>query len=86
MFEGIKSKVEVIGYNRCCKCPAYWASVDYWGEGDSGCTLHRDHLEFCPLSLLPRMFMMPYVKYEEWRDERRWTRIYEQQCKERDLK
>jgi hypothetical protein len=70
-----------VSEERCQKCPAYWASVDYWGEGDSGCTLHRDNLEFCPLSLLPKAIMKPYVKHKEKQEEKYWDRVYEEECR-----
>lgn len=68
--------------DRCEKCPAYWEQVDYWGEYDAGCRLHRDHLEFCPLSLLPKMAMKPYLAFEEWREERRWAKAESEMLKE----
>lgn len=72
-------KVKEIGYNRCGNCPAFWQNVDYFGEADAGCTLHRDTEEFCALSLLPHFLVKPYVKFEERRDERHWMKIYEQE-------
>lgn len=77
MLNAIVNKVKDVGYNRCGKCPAFWESVDYWGEADAGCTLHRDYLEFCPLSLLPNSVMNRYVKFKEGREERHWNKIYE---------
>ncbi|MDN4067671.1 hypothetical protein QYF50_07165 [Paenibacillus vini] len=62
---------------RCEHCPAFWTSVDHWGEGDAGCTLHHDHLEFCSLSLLPQVIMKPYVKHKERQEELYWERVYE---------
>ncbi|KIL37946.1 hypothetical protein SD70_29595 [Gordoniibacillus kamchatkensis] len=92
MFEAIKDviketsqKLSEVAGNRCQKCPAFWEQVDYWGEDDAGCTLHRDHLEFCPLSLLPQAIMKPYVKFKERQEERYWEKLYEQELeKERE--
>lgn len=64
--------------NRCEKCPAFWENVDYWGEYDAGCSLYRDHLEFCPLSLLPHVIMKPYLKHKERQEDKRWERIEEE--------
>lgn len=91
LFETVKDiaseasqKLFLIAEQRCEKCPAYWASVDYWGEGDSGCTIHRDHLEFCPLSLLPRSIMKPYVKRKEKQEEVYWEKVYKEECRKWD--
>lgn len=70
-------KISDVTGKRCEKCPAYWENVDYWGEYDAGCTLHRDHLEFCSLSLLPKAVMKPYVKYKERQEEKYWEEMYE---------
>lgn len=67
--------------DRCIACPAYWEQVDHWGEYDAGCRLHRDHLEFCPLSLLPKFVMKPYLKLEERREERRWEKAEKEMFK-----
>ena len=75
----IINRIKEFGYNRCGKCPAFWESVDHWGEHDAGCTLHRDHLEFCPLSVLPHAIMKPYVKFEERKEERYWDKVYKQE-------
>ncbi|MFK7692877.1 hypothetical protein [Paenibacillus sp. HJGM_3] len=86
MIEAIKDAVSLatqkfhdITGKRCEKCPAFWENVDYWGEWDAGCTLHRDHLEFCPLSLLPKAIMKPYVKLKVRQEERYWEKLYEQE-------
>lgn len=75
MIETVKSQVLEYASNRCEKCPAFWEQVDYWGEYDAGCTLHRDHLEFCPLSLLPKAVMKPYVKLKERQEEKYWEKL-----------
>ena len=77
MLAGLKDKIVDIGFNRCGNCPAHWASVDYWGEGDEGCTIYRDNLEFCSLSLLPQFVMKPYVKLKEKQDEKRFLKMYQ---------
>jgi hypothetical protein len=75
MLKGIKAKIEDIGYKRCGNCPAHWDSVDYWGEGDEGCTLHRDIFEFCPLSLLPKVVVKPYMKFQEKQEEKYYLKM-----------
>lgn len=81
MVDKVKAEFSRITTKRCQNCPAYWSSVDYWGEWEDGCSLYRDHLEFCPLSLLPQAIMKPYVKYKERQEERHWEKVYEEDCK-----
>jgi|GEM_PF-5176520 len=69
MLKAIKEAIENVGYKRCRSCPAYWAMVDYWGEGYEGCALYRDIDEFCSLSLLPKVIVESYVKFKEKQDE-----------------
>ncbi|KGE18465.1 hypothetical protein [Paenibacillus wynnii] len=73
----VLQKFHEITERRCEKCPAFWENVDYWGEYDAGCTLNRDHLEFCPLSLLPRAVMKPIVLHKEKVDALYWEKLYE---------
>lgn len=68
-------KFDEVTHDRCEKCPAFWENVDNWGEYDAGCTLDRDHLEFCALSLLPKLAMKVLVKRKEKAEERMWERI-----------
>ncbi|MFX3673305.1 MAG: hypothetical protein ACE3JQ_02490 [Paenisporosarcina sp.] len=84
MLNAIKEKIEDVGFNRCGNCPAYWQSVDYWGECDAGCSIHRDHLEFCPLSLLPKIIMKPYVSFKEKHEEKYFMKKYEEEMKKEE--
>lgn len=78
MLEALTDKVKEIGHDRCGKCPAYWQSVNYWGEGDEECSLNRDIYEFCPLSLASRFVIKPLMKLEE----RRMDRFYSEMGKQ----
>lgn len=74
-MEQLINKIKQIGYDRCGYCPAYWASVDYWGEGDSGCLLHRDIEEFCTLSFVPKAIVKKLIKKEEKRMDKHWQEM-----------
>jgi len=80
LIDNVVDKVKEVGYNRCGKCPAYWHNVDYWGEADEGCLLHKDIFEFCGLSLLPHIVVKPYLKYKMWQEEKQWLAMYEEEC------